>query len=325
MIFRIAKCGLLLVVVLAAFPVASHSQVGRPITRQEFSRLGILLRAAYFERAMAAAAKAEGVDPNLLWTIAYNETRFRPWLTSKKGAKGMMQFVPATAARFDLSNPYDAGASITAASRYLKYLSTRFGGRLDSILAAYNAGEGAVSSYMYGRPLRIRAKTINAGGERTIGGVPPYTETTIYVGRGLKVYRWLESSGKFTVNVVRANFPSDISASVARVPLIDPELGTTPAFRPKGASKILVVRTSLAAPTPELGPLRGKEKEVPSQKRFEVFYDPRSGRRLLYYPGNETGKTMRFLETGPVIISNEARTGISSRARTTFVGELGTK
>jgi hypothetical protein len=50
---------------------------------------------------------AEGVDPNVLWTIAYNETRFRPWLTSPKNAKGMMQFIPATAVRFDLSDPYN--------------------------------------------------------------------------------------------------------------------------------------------------------------------------------------------------------------------------
>ena len=143
---------------------------------------------------------------------------------------------------------------------------------------------------------------------------------------GLKVYRWLETRGKFPINVVRANFPGVISASVARVTLIDPELGTTPVFPPKAASKILVARTSLAAPTPELDPLREKEKEVPPQKRFEVFYDPRSGRRLLYNAGNDTGKTMsKFLETGPVIVSNETRTGISSLARTTFVGGLGTK
>ena len=92
------------------------------------------------------------------------------------------------------------------------------------------------------------------------------------------------------------------------------------------ASKILVARTSLAAPKPQLDPRPEKEKEVPPQTRFEVFYDPRSGRRLLHNAASESGKTMsKFLETGPVIVSNETRTGISSRARTTFVGELGAK
>ena len=308
-------------VVLAAFPTANRSQVGRQITRQEFSRLSLLSRAAYFEQAMAAAAHAEGVDPNLLWTIAYNETRFRPWLTSKKGAKGMMQFVPSTAARFDLSNPYDASASITAASRYLKYLSVSFGGRLDSILAAYNAGEGAVSSYMYGRPLRIGAKIINAGGEKTIGGVPPYTETVAYVGRGLKVYRWLERHGRVTDIALRAAFPSVISASVARVPLVDPELGSVSAFPRQDPGVPLASRNSLDVKTARSDP--HPQKEMPPQKIVEVYYDPRSGNRYQYRGGSETTRTIVNLrETGQVIISNDTRTGISSRARTTFVGAL---
>ena len=76
------------------------------LTRQQFSRLNVLSRAAYFEREILKAANDEGVDPNVLWTIAYNETRFRPWLQSPKNARGLMQFIPSTAARFDLSDPY---------------------------------------------------------------------------------------------------------------------------------------------------------------------------------------------------------------------------
>lgn len=320
MYFRSVKW-LLLLAVFAAFASVDLAQSPRQLTRGEFSRFNVLTRASYFEQSILNAAKAEGVDPKILWTIAYNETRFRPWLTSNKGAKGLMQFIPATAARFNLRDPYDPTASITAAARYVKYLSRAFGGRLDSILAAYNAGEGTVFAYLNGRSLRTGSKIINAGGGTANGGVPPYAETTAYVGRGLRVYRWLETRGKFPVNAARTNFPGDISASVARVMLIDPELATTPVFLPKDASKILVARTSLAAPKPQLDPRPEKEKEVPPQTRFEVFYDPRSGRRLLYNAASESGKTMSiFLETGPVIVSNETRTGISSRARTTFVG-----
>jgi hypothetical protein len=323
--FRSVKW-LLLLAVFAVFPTVDRAQSSRQLTTREFSRFNLLTRASYFEQLILKAAKAEGVDPKILWAIAYNETRFRPWLTSNKGAKGLMQFIPATAARFDLRDPYDPAASITAAARYVKYLSMLFGGRLDSILAAYNAGEGTVLAYLNGRPRRIGSKIINAGGGTTIGGVPPYTETTRYVGRGLKVYRWLETRGKFPVSVVRANFPGVISASVALVPLIDPELGVMRRFPPMSVSKRLVVQTSLAAQTPVLVPLREKEKEVPPQNRFEVFYDPRSGRRFLHNAGDDAGKTMsKLLDTGPVIVSNETRTGISSRARTTFVGGSGTK
>jgi len=317
---------LLLLAVVATFPSVNRAQSPRQLTTREFSRFNLLTRASYFEQAILNAAKAEGIDPKVLWTIAYNETRFRPWLTSYKGAKGLMQFIPATAARFNLRDPYDPAASITAAARYVKYLSSAFGGRLDSILAAYNAGEGTVLAYLSGRSLRTGSRIVNAGGGTTIGGVPPYTETTAYVGRGLKVYRWLETRGKFPINVVKANFPANISASIARITLTDPELGSMPVFPPIAESKTLVALTSLVVPSSQFIPKREKENEVPPQNRFEVFYDPRTGRRLRYNAGGKPSKTMStFLETGPVIVSNETRTGISSRARTTFFGELGTK
>ena len=161
------------------------------LTRQQFSRLNVQTRAAYFENEILKAANDEGVDPNILWTIAYNETRFRPWLTSPKNARGMMQFIPSTAARFGLTDSYQPIPSIKAAARYVRYLSNLFGGRIDSILAAYNSGEGTVSAYLYGRSVRNGQKIINPKGIKTIGGVPPYSETIGYVGRGLKIYRWL--------------------------------------------------------------------------------------------------------------------------------------
>ena len=95
--------------------------------------MSVLSRAALFEQTILDAARKERVDPKILWTIAYNETRFRPWLTSPKNAQGLMQFIPATAVRFGLENPYEPKASIHAAARYVKYLgsyltgvSTRF-------------------------------------------------------------------------------------------------------------------------------------------------------------------------------------------------------
>ena len=124
-------------------------------------------------------------------------------------------------------NPISA---IRAAARYVKVLSNLFGGRIDSILAAYNSGEGTVSAYLYGRTLRDGRKIINPKGIKTIGGVPPYTETIGYVGRGLKIYRWLIMRGAFPATVVRANFPTVISATVARVGVFDRELGNVPDF-----------------------------------------------------------------------------------------------
>jgi hypothetical protein len=147
-----------------------------------------LKRAETYEPLMAEAGARHKVDPHLLWVIAYLETRFRTDLVSRTGAKGMMQFMPATAARFNLANPHDAAGAINAAARYLNALQEMFGGRLDLILAAYNAGEGAVIAFRDGQKLVLsNGKVINPKGIRT-GGVPPYRETTGYVKNGVALF-----------------------------------------------------------------------------------------------------------------------------------------
>ncbi len=67
-----------------------------------------------------------------------------------------------------------------------------------------------------------------------VGGVPPYTETIGYVGRGLKIFRWLESRGTFLEASQKANFPEVISASIESVPLFDLELGAISPVRTQG-------------------------------------------------------------------------------------------
>lgn len=159
--------------------------------------MDVLSRARLFEETIDKAARSEGVDPLILWTIAYNETRFRPWLTSPKNAQGLMQFMPATAARFGLTDPYEPKGSVVAAARYVKYLGSLFNWKLESVLAAYNAGEGTVSAYLQGRTLRANGKVINSSRVTTVHGIPPYKETIGYVSHGVKVYRWLEKKGIF--------------------------------------------------------------------------------------------------------------------------------
>ena len=78
-----------------------------------------------------------------------------------------MQLMPATAARYGVRNLFDPGENIAGGTRYLRDLLGLFGGDLTKSLAAYNAGEGAVLRH---------------------GGVPPYTETQLYVRKGLTAY-----------------------------------------------------------------------------------------------------------------------------------------
>ncbi len=284
-------------------------------TREQFSRLNVRTRAAYFENEILRAANMEGVDPNVLWTIAYNETRFRPWLTSPKDARGLMQFIPSTAVRFGLDNPYQPFPAIRAAARYIKVLSNLFGGRIDSILAAYNSGEGTVSAYLHGRTIRDGRKIINPKGIKTIGGVPPYTETITYVGRGLKIYRWLIMRGAFPAGVVRANFPTAISATVARVTVFDRELGNVPDFSnvvslPQTAQNQVVAVNSTVSETKTQ-----EEKQNPNESNStEVYYDSRSGSRYLL----NNGKREKLVDSGVVVINNNSRPETTNQARSTF-------
>lgn len=189
----------LLSLLVFTFPLTATSQETQRISRTSLARMDVLSRARLFEATIEKAAKSEGVDPLILWTIAYNETRFRPWLTSPKNAQGLMQFMPATAARFGLANPYEPTASLFAAAKYVKYLGRLFDWKFESVLAAYNAGEGTVLSYLHGRELRANGRVINASRKRTANGVPPYMETIGYVTQGVEVYRWLQRQGRLGV------------------------------------------------------------------------------------------------------------------------------
>jgi soluble lytic murein transglycosylase-like protein len=102
-----------------------------------------------------------GVDPYLIFCLMHQESRFSNNATSPKGAQGLMQLMPGTAARYGITNPYDVGQSIMGGTRYLKDLLQMFNGRIDLALAGYNAGENAVIKHGY--------------------TVPPYQETRDYV------------------------------------------------------------------------------------------------------------------------------------------------
>jgi soluble lytic murein transglycosylase-like protein len=109
-----------------------------------------------------------GVDPYLIYCLMSQESSFITQATSNKGAQGLMQLMPGTAARYGVTNPYDVAQNIKGGTRYLKDLLMMFNGRVDLALAGYNAGEGAVMKYGY--------------------TVPPYDETRNYVKLILKRY-----------------------------------------------------------------------------------------------------------------------------------------
>jgi len=133
------------------------------------------------EPFIVAAAMRYGVDARILRAICFIESGYRINAVSAKGARGPMQFMPATAYRYGLRDPHNPEQAIDAAARYFRDLLKKFGGRVDLALAAYNAGEGVVESFRSGRPLILRdGRIVNARGLVT-GGIPPFAETKRYV------------------------------------------------------------------------------------------------------------------------------------------------
>ncbi len=108
-------------------------------------------------------AARHGVDPRLANALVQVESNYESTAVSSKGARGLMQLMPATARYYGVDDSFDPVQNLDAGLRHLRGLLDRYGeGRVSLALAAYNAGEGAVSRYR---------------------GVPPYRETQDYVRR----------------------------------------------------------------------------------------------------------------------------------------------
>lgn len=122
----------------------------------------VRLNTTAFQSEITSAAREFGVEEAVVRAIIHAESAYNPTALSRAGAQGLMQLMPPTAARFGVSDSYDAGQNIRGGVQYLAWLLKRFKGDLTLAAAGYNAGEGAVDRH---------------------GGVPPYSETQYYVRR----------------------------------------------------------------------------------------------------------------------------------------------
>ena len=125
---------------------------------------------------IATAAKDYHLDPSLLRAVIHAESAFKRYAVSDKGAQGLMQLMPGTAADLGVGDPFDAGQNIRGGADYLAQLLKQFNGDEQLATAAYNAGAQNVQKYK---------------------GVPPFDETRVYVQRVAtlhKRYREAESS-----------------------------------------------------------------------------------------------------------------------------------
>lgn len=119
------------------------------------------------ESVLGEAAFSQGLEPELVRSVAKVESGLRQDAVSPKGALGLMQLMPATAAELGI-NPKHAGDNAQGGAKYLRDLLIRYNGNSALALAAYNAGPGAVARF---------------------GGVPPYSETQQYVLKVIREYQ----------------------------------------------------------------------------------------------------------------------------------------
>jgi soluble lytic murein transglycosylase-like protein len=117
---------------------------------------------------ISESARAHGVAPELVASVIAVESNFNPNAVSWRSARGLMQLMPQTAARFGVTQVFDPQQNIEAGTKYLKELLLRYNGDLALTLAAYNAGPDRVGQYR---------------------AVPPYRETRDYVRRVTEKFR----------------------------------------------------------------------------------------------------------------------------------------
>jgi soluble lytic murein transglycosylase-like protein len=121
-----------------------------------------------YDSLISEFSKKYQVDFALIKAIIRTESGFNPMAVSRKGAKGLMQLMPETALRMNVSNIFNPRENIDGGVRYFKYLLSLFNDDLRLSLAAYNAGENVVAE---------------------LRSIPPYRETADYVRRVLSYYQ----------------------------------------------------------------------------------------------------------------------------------------
>ena len=124
--------------------------------------------AGAYDDAISEYAERYRMDPELVRAVIRAESGFNRVAVSPKGARGLMQLMPATAREHGCHNPYDADANIHAGVEHLRTLLDAHGENVPRALAAYNAGSKPVARYH---------------------GIPPYAETEQYVSRVLRLRR----------------------------------------------------------------------------------------------------------------------------------------
>ncbi len=126
------------------------------------------LTTSSYDDVIADAARANDLSFYLIKAMVHVESCFNPYAISKKGALGLMQIMPENLKLLNIDDPFDPRENIMGGAIYLRKMMSRFHGKLELALAAYNAGPSAVEKY---------------------SAIPPFQETREYVQKVMKLYQ----------------------------------------------------------------------------------------------------------------------------------------
>jgi len=173
------------------------SSPGEPVATQTLAPYRDLIRAAAARHGREASDRRQ-IDPDFVASVIKAESNFKIRAVSPKGARGLMQLMPATAAKLGVRNVFDVRQNIEGGVRHLRHLVDRYGGNLALALAAYNAGAEAV---------------------RRHGGIPPYAETRAYVTRVLRLLQRAEPSANAEARVLHRYEAADGHVVYSNLPI----------------------------------------------------------------------------------------------------------
>jgi len=188
---------------LPAAPVASQAMANKPVVSKSVvnpipaaQQVAInkvtapataAVRAIDLDEVVREASKKNRLDPDFVSSVIMAESNFKTHAVSKKGALGLMQLMPATAAQLGVADPFDPKANVEAGTAYLNALLIRYHDDPVKALAAYNAGAFRVKQY---------------------NGVPPYQETRAYISKIVRDFNAKKRAQMKAAGVKNASNPT---------------------------------------------------------------------------------------------------------------------
>ena len=216
-------------------------------------------RSKRYQNSISEASRLHGVNENLIKSVITAESCFKVRARSHKGARGLMQLMPATARRFGVKNSYSSHQNIRAGAEYLRWLLDRYKGNVHFALAGYNAGEGKVDRY---------------------GGIPPYKETREYVRRVMGVYKTLHTKQTTHFNTNKGSALTKTRADYQRIWLQQQ--------RAKQQGRPLNERRCVEAVPSHLRSLTGLKRSGRGGRIWRRYYQLRQNENLAHVM-NKTG------------------------------------